>query len=83
MVANRQASYFSYVGLQRDMGQAWPLPKFIIHYHLEIFTRDHSYITSSHFWDFWTPPYVSMFLVLRISKNWQFLTPPPPLQVLT
>ena len=38
MVANRQASYFSYVGLQRDMGQAWPLLKFIIHYHLEIFT---------------------------------------------
>ena len=29
------------------------------------------------------PPYVSMFLVLRISKNWHFLTPPPPLQVLT
>ena len=24
------------------------------------------------------PPYVSMFLVLRISKNWHFLTPPPP-----
>ena len=47
MVANRQASYFSYVGLQRDMGQAWPLLKFIIHYHLEIFTRDHSYITSA------------------------------------
>ena len=41
---------------------------------------DHSYITSSHFWDFWTslPPYVSMFLVLRISKNWHFLTPLPP-----
>ena len=40
---------------------------------------DHSYITSSHFWDFWTPlpPYVSMFLVLRISKNWYFLTPLP------
>ena len=38
--------------------------------------RDHSYITSSHFWDLWTPlpPYVSMFLVLRISKNWNFLT---------
>ena len=35
---------------------------------------DHSYITSSHFWDFWTPlpTYVSMFLVLRISKNWHF-----------
>ena len=28
------------------------------------------------------PPYVSMFLVLRISKNWHFPTPPPPLQVL-
>ena len=29
-------------------------------------------------------PYVSMFLILRISKNWHFLTPPPPpLQVLT
>ena len=42
--------------------------------------RDHSYITSSHFLDFWTPlpPYVSMFLVLRISKNWPFLTPLPP-----
>ena len=24
------------------------------------------------------PPYVSMFLVLRISKNWHFLTPPSP-----
>ena len=24
------------------------------------------------------PPYVSMFLVLRISKNWHFLTPLPP-----
>ena len=35
--------------------------------------RDHSYITSSHFWDF-----CSMFLVLRISKNWHLLTPPPP-----
>ena len=23
------------------------------------------------------PPYVSMFLVLKISKNWHFLTPPP------
>ena len=23
-------------------------------------------------------PYVSMFLVLKISKNWHFLTPPPP-----
>ena len=36
--------------------------------------RDYSYITSSHFWDFWTPlpPYVSMFLVLGISKNWHF-----------
>ena len=44
------------------------------------FGRDHSYITSSQFWGFWTPlpPYVSMFLVLRISKNWHFLTPPPP-----
>ena len=44
------------------------------------FLGDHSYITSSHFWDFWTPlpPYVSMFLVLRISKNWHFLTPLPP-----
>ena len=44
------------------------------------FIWDHSYITSSHFWDFWTPlhPYVSMFLVLRISKNWHFLTPLPP-----
>ena len=31
----------------------------------------HSYITSSHFWDFWTPlSSVSMFLVLRISKRW-------------
>ena len=42
--------------------------------------RDHSYITSSHFWDFWTPlpPYVSMFLVLKIIKNWHFLTPLPP-----
>ena len=30
-----------------------------------------------------SPPYVSMFLVLRISKNWHFLTPLPPLQVLT
>ena len=51
----------------------------------QIFFGDHSYITSSHFWDFWTPlpSYVSMFLVLRISKNWHFLTPPPPLQVLT
>ena len=29
------------------------------------------------------PSYVSMFLVLRIGKNWHFLTPPPPLQVLT
>ena len=38
--------------------------------------RDHLYITSSHFLGFWTPlpPYVSMFLVLRISKNWHFLT---------
>ena len=46
--------------------------------------RDHSYITSSHFWDFWTPlpPCVSMFLLLRIIKNWHFLTP-LPLQVLT
>ena len=37
--------------------------------------RDHSYIRSSHFWDFWTPspPYVSMLLVLRISKTWHFL----------
>ena len=26
------------------------------------------------------PPYVSMFLVLRISKNWHFLTPLPPYQ---
>ena len=45
-----------------------------------VFFRYHSYITSSHFWDFWTPlpPYVSMFLVLRISKNWHFLTPLPP-----
>ena len=24
------------------------------------------------------PPYVSMFLVLRLSKNWHFLTPLPP-----
>ena len=42
--------------------------------------RDHPYITSSHFWDFLIPlpPYVSMFLVLRISKNWHFLTPLPP-----
>ena len=24
------------------------------------------------------PPYVSMFLVLRISKDWHFLTPLPP-----
>ena len=41
---------------------------------------DHSYITSAHFWDFWTPlpRYVSMFLVLRKSKNWHFLTPSPP-----
>ena len=31
--------------------------------------RDHSYITSSLFWDFWTPLPVSMFLVLRVSKN--------------
>ena len=23
------------------------------------------------------PPYISMFLVLKISKNWHFLTPPP------
>ena len=32
------------------------------------------------FLGFWTPlpPYVSMFLVLRISKNWHFLTPLPP-----
>ena len=29
------------------------------------------------------PPYVRILLVLRISKNWHFLTPPPPLQVLT
>ena len=49
------------------------------------FPGDHSYITSLHFCDFWTPlpPYVSMFLVLRISKNWHFLTPPLPLPVLT
>ena len=32
------------------------------------------------FLDFWIPllPYVSMFLVSRISKNWHFLTPLPP-----
>ena len=47
---------------------------------------DHSYITSSHFWDFWTllPPYVSMFL--DSTKNTQklaFSDPPPPLLVLT
>ena len=29
------------------------------------------------------PPYVIMFLVLKIIKNWHFLTPPPPLQVIT
>ena len=45
-----------------------------------LFIGDHSYITSSQFWDFLTPlpSYVSMFLVLRISKNWHFLTPLPP-----
>ena len=43
---------------------------------LGIFSGDHSYITSSYFWTF-LPPYVSMFLVLRISKNWRFLTPLP------
>ena len=46
----------------------------MIFWFILILIRDHSYITSSHFWDFWTPlpPYVSMFLVLRISKNWHF-----------
>ena len=29
------------------------------------------------------PPYVSMFLVLKIINNWHFLTPLPPLQVIT
>ena len=49
-------------------------------YRILYLVRGHSYITSSHFSDFWTPllPYVSMFLVLRISKNWHFLTPLPP-----
>ena len=28
-------------------------------------------------------PYVIMFLVLKIIKNWHFLTSPPPLQVIT
>ena len=35
------------------------------------------YITFLGFFDP-LPPYVSMFLVLRISKNWHFLTPFPP-----
>ena len=57
------------------------VPNFWLLCHLFIVMyRDHSYITSSHFWDFGTPlpPYVSMFLVLRISKNWPFLNPLPP-----
>ena len=30
-----------------------------------------------------SPPYVIMFLVLKIIKNWHFLTPLPPLLVIT
>ena len=42
--------------------------------------RDHSYITSSHFWDFWTPlsPYVSMFLVCTKNKQKLAFSDLPP-----
>ena len=40
-----------------------------------ISTWYHSYITSSHFWAFWTP---LMFYVLKISKNYHFLATLPP-----
>ena len=45
-----------------------------------IFTGDHSYILRKHIFRIFGPPpsYVSMLLVLKISQNWNFLTPRLP-----
>ena len=49
-----------------------------------IWLRDHSYITSSHFWDFWTfPPQRQHVFSTKNKQKLAFSDPPPPLQVLT
>ena len=75
-----QNSCYSFLSFGRPQLYNMEAMPFTYRVLVNIYFRDHSYLTSSHFWDFWIPlpPYVSMFLVLRISKNWHFLTPLPP-----
>ena len=40
------------------------------------------HILRHHIFGIFGPPYASMFLVLRISKNWHFLTPPTSADVI-